>query len=97
MPVATSHRYYAQRTPEVQPNAVYKYEAPWREAEHQTFHPDTRDVFRHRTIHVDPHTTCHCVAPHTICSEQDHATASQPECSLLLLRSTPKAEQSRRV
>jgi hypothetical protein len=80
MPVATPRHHNVTRTPEVQPNAVHKYEVPWREAEHQTSYQGTCDVFRHRAIHIDTRTTCHCVAPHTIRPEQDHVTASQPEC-----------------
>ena len=59
----------------MQPNAVHKCKAPWREAEHQTSHQGARDVFRHRTIYVDARTECRCVATHTISSKRDIATA----------------------
>jgi hypothetical protein len=75
MPVATTRHLHAPRTQEVQPNAVHKYEAPWREAEHQTFHQSAGDVFRHRTVHVDARTSDPCATPHTIRCQRDPSPA----------------------
>jgi len=75
MPVATPRRDHAPRTPQVQPYAVDKYEAPWREAEDQTSHQSARDVFQHRTIYVDARTECRCVTTHTVSPNRDVATA----------------------
>jgi hypothetical protein len=79
MPVATPRHHHAPGMPEGQPSPVHKYGAPWRKAEHQTFH-QSGDVFRHRAIHVDAHTTSCCVVTHSVSPDRDVARASQPEC-----------------